>query len=47
MATDMNMFVWIDNCRYSSVDRCEHASGELSLRTPVCYTTTNAFTQKS
>ena len=39
MATDMNMFVWIDNCRSSSVDRCEHESRELSLRTPVCYTT--------
>ena len=39
MATDMNMFVWIDNSRSSSVDRCEHESRELSLRTPVCYTT--------
>ena len=38
MATDMNMFVEIDNCKSSSVDRCEHESRELSLRTPVCYT---------
>ena len=42
MATDMNMFVWIDNSRSSSVDRCEHESRELSLRTPVCYTTNRA-----
>ena len=47
MATDINMFVWIDNCRSSTVDRSEHASRELSLRTPVCYTTTNAFTETS
>ena len=39
MATDMNMFVMIDICRSSCVDRCEHESRELSLRTPVCYTT--------
>ena len=39
MATDMNMFVMIDICRSSCVDRCEHESRELSLRTPVCYIT--------
>ena len=39
MATDTNMFVEIDSRGSSSVDWCEYESKELSLRTPVCYTT--------
>ena len=35
------MFVEIDDRKSSSVDRGEHESKELSLRTPVCYTTTH------